>query len=95
MADAKTCKRHVDFFFRPCAECDVDRRATTAPLPSVLAQVANARKATDHAIADQRAALLEAVVHARLNHYTLQEIADACGMSEAGVRKMLRVAGKR
>ncbi len=66
-----------------------------APLPSVLAQVANARAATDQAIAEQRLALLEAVVHARLNHYTLQEIADACGMSEAGIRKMLRTAEKR
>ncbi len=66
----------------------------TAPMPTVLAQVANARQATDAAVQDARAALLEAVVHARLNHYTLQEIADACGMSEAGVRKMLRVHGK-
>ncbi len=62
----------------------------TAPLPSVLAQVANARRATDQAIAEQRAALLEAVLHARRESYTLQEIADACGMSEAGVRKMLK-----
>lgn len=64
-------------------------------LPTVLAQVANARKATDQAIEDARAALLETVVHARNNHYTLQEIADACGMSEAGIRKMLRTAEKR
>lgn len=59
------------------------------PLPPDLRRIQERRHELEYVSAALRTALLEAIVAARLAGYTNQEIADACGMSEAGVRKLL------
>jgi len=58
-------------------------------LPPVLREVQDTRRWLDRTIALNRDRLRGAVAAARRDGYTNQEIADACGMSEAGIRKLM------
>ena len=64
-------------------------------LPPVLLAVQTPRHELDEATALKRALLQWAVAEARRGGYTNQEIADACGMSEAGVRRLMAPERKR